>query len=177
MRTHPALRSTVAIVLCAAASALVAGCGGSSAASDTSTASTRDAARVKFAQCLRQHGIDIPDNPGQGAGRGALATIDRSKLQAAQKACQKFQQAAVGEISDAQRQEFQDAFAKFASCMRQQGVELPTFTPGSGPPPAGGARINRDDPKVQAAQKACQGMLPQGGPGSFGGPGGPQGGQ
>lgn len=106
----------------------------------------------------------MPDNPGQGGG--APQNIDRSKLQAAQKACQKFQQAAVGNISDEQRQEFQDAFAKFATCMRKQGVEVPNFTPGSGPP-AGGNRINRDDPKVQAAQKACQDVLPQGGPGGL----------
>jgi len=121
---------------------------------------------VKFAQCLRQNGVDIPDNAGQGqgAGAGALRNIDRSKLQAAMKACQKYQQAAVGNISDSQQQEFRDAFTKFASCMRQQGVDVPDMGAGGGPP-AGGQQLNRDDPKTKAAMSACQDKLPQGRPG------------
>ena len=147
---------------------VAAGCGGSTESSTTS-ADAQDAARVKFAQCLRQHGVDIPDNAGQGqgAGAGALRNIDRSTLQAAMKACQKYQQAAVGDISDAQQQEFRDAFTKFASCMRQHGVDLPDMNPGGGPP-AGGQQLNRDDPTTKAAMSACQDKLPQGRPGGQG---------
>ena len=144
-----------------------AGCGGSNSASTSTT--SQDAARLKFTQCMRDHGVNIPDNPGQG-GAG-LQNIDRSKFQAAGQACQKYRQAAFGTISQSQRQAFQDAFVKFSSCMRQQGVDLPTPTAGGGPP-AGGAAINRNDPKFQAALKACQSKLPNGG--RFGG--GPAGG-
>ena len=117
---------------------------------------------------MRDNGVNIPDSPGQG-GPAQLGNVDQTKLQAAMKACAKYRQAAVGTITPQQRQAFQDAFAKFSSCMRQHGVDLPTPTPGQGPP--AGAQINRNDPKVQAAQKACQSKLPQRGPGGFG-PGG-----
>jgi hypothetical protein len=153
---------------------VVAGCGSSSSPSTSSAASSQDAARVKFSQCMRQNGVDIPDRPGQG-GAAALQDIDRAKLQTAIKACQKFQQAAVGNLSSSQRQSFQDAFTKFASCMRQHGVELPAPGTGGGPP-AGGARIDLSDPKVKAATTACRSMLPQAGPGGGGPGGGPGGG-
>lgn len=159
--------------LLATAALAGAGCGGSSSASTTSTTS-QDAARLKFTQCMRDHGVNISDTPGQG-GAG-LRNIDRSKLQAAGKACQKYRQGAFGNTSQAQRQEFQDAFVKFSSCMRQQGVDIPTPTPGSGPPAGGGGGggggIDRNDPKVQAAMKACQSKLPNGGRFGGGPPGG-----
>ena len=79
---------------------------------------------------------------------------------------------AVGNISDAQRQEFQDAFAKFSACMRQNGVDIPDPGSGSGPPAGGGGQLDQSDPKVQAATKACQDKLPQRGQGGPGGPGG-----
>jgi hypothetical protein len=49
---------------------------------------------VKFAECMRSHGINIPDPTTTGAGgfglRGALRSIDRNSpaFQAANKACQ-----------------------------------------------------------------------------------------
>ena len=70
---------------------VVAGCGSSSSSSTSSTANSQDAARVKFSQCMRQNGVDIPD-PGAGGGppAGGGGQFDRSdpKVQAATKACQ-----------------------------------------------------------------------------------------
>ena len=147
-----------------------AGCGGTSNAASATKTTSQDAARIKYTQCLRDNGVNVPDNPAPGQG-GRFGNVDQAKLQKAQTACRKYQQAVVSSITPAQRQAFQDAFAKFSSCMRQHGVDIPARTPGQAPP-AGGARINRNDPKVQAAQKACQSKLPQGGPGRFGGGGG-----
>ncbi|MCW2990031.1 MAG: hypothetical protein JWM73_625 [Solirubrobacterales bacterium] len=168
------LRRLLAPALLIAATA-VAGCGGSSSSSGSGTnssAASQDAARVKFAQCMRQNGVDVPDTPGQGGG-GPPAGVSQTKLQAAQTACQKYRQSAFGNVTDAQRQAFQDAFAKFASCMRGQGIDMPTPTPGQGRPPGGGGAggpggIDRNDPKVQAAQKVCQNLMPQR-PGQAGG--------
>jgi hypothetical protein len=120
---------------------------------------------------MRDHGIDVPDSPGRGGGfRQALRSIDRSKLQTAMQACRKYRDQAFGNITPQQRQEFRDAFVKFAACMRQHGVEIPD--PGAGPGPGGapGGRrflIDRNDPKVQAAMQACRSNLPNGG--RFGG--------
>lgn len=88
------------------------------------------------------------------------------------RACRKFQRGAFGTISSAQRQQFQDAFVKFSSCMRAHGVNVPTPGAGTGQP-AGGA-LDASDPKVKAAQSACQSKLPRNSPG--GGPGGASGG-
>jgi hypothetical protein len=160
LKPHISPRLTPALAI---AALVAAGCGGSSSAGSSTKTTSQDAARVKFAQCMRDNGINIPDNPGQNGGLRALQNVDQSKLQAAQKACQKYRLAAVGNLTQAQQQEFRDAFAKFSSCMRQHGVELPNPGAGGGPP-AGGNQINRNDPKVQAARKACQDKLPQRGP-------------
>jgi len=57
---------------------LLAGCGSSSSSSSsTSSSSSRDAARVKFTQCLRDNGVNIPDRAGGGTG-GPPQNVDRS---------------------------------------------------------------------------------------------------
>jgi hypothetical protein len=47
------------------------------------------------------------------------------------------------------------AFQAYRSCLKDHGVTLPTTGGASG--------INRNDPKVQAAMKTCQPLLPAGG--------------
>lgn len=145
----------------------LSGCGGGdSAKTTTSSGDDSDAGRVKLTQCLRDNGVDVPDNPGSaGPGAGGAQNIDRDKLQAAmQGPCKKYQTGAFGNLSDEDRQEMQDAFQKFSQCMRDEGVDVPDVNPGSGGgPPAGGNQIDQDDPKVQQAMKACQSELPQGG--------------
>ncbi len=117
---------------------------------------------------MRENGVDIPDNPGQGGGPGANQnSIDRSALQKAQKACAKYQRQAFGNVSADQQQQFRDALTKFTACMREHGVKI--SDPGSGTgggPPAGGNRLDQNDPKVKAATTACQSKLPQGGQGA-----------
>lgn len=160
------LRPSVTFLPVALAAVLAAGCGGSDADAGTgssSSANARDAAQVKFRTCMRKNGVDIPDSPGQGGGAGR-DDIDRATLQKAQKACQKYQQEAFGDVSADQQQQFRDAFAKFSSCMREHDVEVPDpGSGGGGGPPAGGNRLDQNDPRVQAAMKACQDKLPQGG--------------
>jgi hypothetical protein len=119
---------------------------------------------------MRDNGVNLPDNPGQGGGAAARQNIDQTKLQAAQKACEKYRAAVVGNITPADRQQFRDAAVKFAACMRQNGVNLPDPGSGNGPP-AGGVRqiLDQNDPKVKAATAACKDKMPKGG---FRGPAG-----
>jgi hypothetical protein len=148
----------------------VAGCGGSSSsdASSSSTGDNSDAQRVKLQQCLRDNGVDVPDNPTPGAG-GGQPNIDRDKLQKAISGpCKEFQQGAGGNISSADRQEMQDSFQKFAQCMRDNGVDVPDIGSGGGPPAGGGGQLNQDDPKTKAASEKCQDKLPQNLPGQGG---------
>ena len=178
---------TIAGVLVAAV--VAAGCGpASGAGTDADAASAedkREAARLKLSQCLREQGVEVPDGPRSGSGGGPvrvqLKAADRKKLEAAmQGPCRKYQAAAFGNLTAEQREEFRDAFTRFAACMRQHGVDLPD-PPADGAeraaPAAGARRIDDDDPKTKAAMTACRDKLPRNGPGVvLGGGPGPRGG-
>jgi hypothetical protein len=162
----------------------LAGCGASSSASSSSNAAD---ARLKLDQCMRKHGVNLPD-PGRSGGPRRIQ-IAPAKFDAARKACAKYADAAFPKLSPQQRAELQDRIVKFARCMRSHGVNVPDPTTngrgigffrrrGSGGP-------NPDSPAFQAAQKACQSLLPKPpggggglrtvGPGPSGGKGGPSG--
>ena len=129
---------------------------------------------MRLQECLREQGIDLPEGgPGGGGGDGEPPDIDRDELQQAMEACDEFRDDAFGDITEEDRQEMQDAFAKFAQCMRDEGIDVPDFEPGGGGLPGGGNQLDMDDPDVQAAIEQCQDELPQGGPGGGPGPGAP----
>ena len=136
---------------------------------------------------MRQHGVNIPDPTGNGGPPPGAGGIDRNspQFQAAIKVCGKNLRGAFGNVTPAQRQQFQAAMLKFAQCLRSQGLNVqdPQFnasgSPTSRPPGDGGGGpggflrgLDRNDPKTQAAMKACQASLPQR-PGGGAGPGAP----
>lgn len=157
------------LVLTAAAAALaLSACGTATSSTSAPGAAAgdggddRDTARLRFRQCMRDEGIDVPDQRG-GGPQGPPSGVDGEKLRAAREACAKLREQARGDLTDEQRQEFRDAFAKFASCMRREGVDIPTP---SGAGPGGGARrglrqLDRESPKVRAALEACRDELPR----------------
>ncbi len=159
------MKTTVLLFAAALSCLALAACGGSEEPA-AAEGDDRDAARVKLAQCLRENGVDVPD-PGSGPTRIRVDRADRTKLQAAMKACEKYREQAMPDLSEEDRQEMQDAFVKFRQCMKQRGVPVPNIAiggPGSAPPaepPAGAQRIDPDDPEFQAAEKACSKLLPQ----------------
>jgi hypothetical protein len=163
----------LAVGLCAASFAACGGSeepesssGGTPASSSSGGAGDDDTGRVRLQECLRENGVDVPDDPGQGGGG---ASIDREALQEAiEGPCKELQAEGVGNISEADQQEMQDQFQKFSQCMRDEGVEVPELNAGGGPP-GGGEQLDQDDPDVKAAMEQCQGELPQGGPGGGGG--------
>jgi len=142
----------------------VGGCGsGDDSASTTSpsaSANAKDAQGVKFAQCLREHGVDVEDpEPGQGIRIQVGAGTPKSTVDAAMEACRKYdpmQQS--GASADPQA----DAkLRKMAQCMRDNGVEnFPDPEPGKG------IRIDgsvANDTDFSAADKKCQKYAPAGG--------------
>ncbi len=169
-RLLPALACAVAALAlsaCGAATSATSAPGAGAAAG----AEDRDTARLRFQQCMRDQGVDVPDRRAGGGPTGPPSNVDSEKLRAAREACATFREQARGTLTDEQRQEFRDAFTKFASCMRGEGVDLPTP---SGAGPGGGGRgglrqLDRESPKVQAALKACESVLPRRG-GRGGGP-------
>jgi hypothetical protein len=173
MRTHTLIRPLLAAVLIVTALGLVA-CGKEAGAGNgTGTeASDRDKelreAGLKYAQCMREHGIDMADpQPGQRGLRLAPPEgVSPQKMGRADEACRKFLDAVKPpEMSEAQKKEFQEAALAHSRCMREHGIDFPdpTFDENGGAQIriGRGSGINPESPKFQAAQKDCESKLPQ----------------
>jgi hypothetical protein len=166
----------------ALAALLLSACGGSSS-SPTSSAAKEQQAEVKFAdfaRCLREHGIEAETATGpggEGHGLRIKGNGGPAKMEAAQKACKKYQPAPQKlDLSPQEKVERAEAVEKFAKCMRAHGIEVHAssseghvsiqihHTPGAGP--------NPESPAFQKAQSSCQGLLPfkKGAPKNAGGP-------
>lgn len=165
------------VVTVAAIALLVAGCGSASSPSSASGGlpglQTLTAQALSFAKCMRSHGIsNFPDptvhDSATSKGVGfALnpGSIDTSSplYKSASKACTK--QTGFGHLTAAQIQRAMSALLKFAECMRSHGVtDFPD-------PVEHGQNIgfnvslaDHNSAQFKAAQKACQPLLPGGGP-------------
>ena len=147
---------------------LSSGKASSSASAKSSPLSQADMekASLKFAQCMRQHGINMPDPKG---GRISVQSRpgDESKMQAAQKACQQYLPNG-GNPETANDPKMHDQQLKFAQCMRQQGVNVPDPT-ANGPLKIDARGVPRA--KFEAAQKACSKYQPGASLTQNGGPG------
>jgi hypothetical protein len=166
----PRMRTTVILILLAAAPALVA-CGGSND-NNGSAKTDPEQAQLRFARCMREHGVDMPD-PKPTAGGGpdrvefkAGAGDNRGKLEAAQKACQKYMRDAAPELSPEEEQKMRDDALAFARCMRSRGIDMPdpTFQEGGGvliKVPGGRGGDPESNPRFQAAQKDCEKLMPK----------------
>jgi hypothetical protein len=156
----------VPLALAAASSLALAACGGSSPPASTASA---DASALKFARCMRQHGIPFPD-PTPGGGQQAVQIKDPQAFDAANNACARYRAAAEKKMTPAQQAEFQDKALQFSRCMRAHGVNVPDpQTSGNGGAikvvkRAGSGDTGPDpsSPAFQSAQKACQSLLPKG---------------
>jgi hypothetical protein len=158
-------------------------CGlGANAAAKPSPTPDRQKAMLAFAQCMREHGVDLPD-PGSGGGPVQL-NVDPTTMDAAQNACKSLLKGQdMGGPSAAEQAKMRDGLLKFSACMRAHGINMPdpTFN-GNGATlraDPGDATMDPSSAEFQAAQKICAKNLPGGGKGLVtsrgGGPGsGPQ---
>jgi len=143
-----------------------AACGSTGAATPAPRPSV-EAALLAFSRCMRAQGItDMPDptvdsegnvrieRPPGGHGSGA-----HDAFEAARNACDKFLRGVTQGFSHADSSQMQDRLLRLAQCMRRRGADVPDpdFSQGGHDP---GARfrdaINRSDPAVQQARRACQ---------------------
>jgi hypothetical protein len=182
------------LILAAVGAALALGACGSSndnggGASNKSQGDKAFEGALKFAKCMRDHGIDMPDPQRVGSG-GIKQTMkggpsmNTAKVQSAQKDCQKYMNVGGGRaVSAAEKAKVQNAMLDYAKCMRQNGVDMPdpkfsssgggtTFQLG-GPSKKGGTTggPNPESPAFKKADEACHGKLadlgkggPDGGP-------------
>jgi hypothetical protein len=135
---------------------------------------TQDAFR-KFAQCMREHGIDMPDpqfEGGDGGGGGVIISgeaaagseeKDPEQFEEADKACQKHLEGVIdarkGQIDPEEEEKMKQRALDFAKCMREHGIDMPDPQFGEGGRmtqqigPEDG--IDPSDPKFQEAQTEC----------------------
>jgi hypothetical protein len=177
MHLRPSLAS-LAAPCAAGAVLLLAACGGSAGGQASTRTQDEETKLVDFAKCLREHGVNASASPGGGLsinGGGAPApgrspASNQQTMEAAQKACQRYQPSGGRpNLTPQERVAREEAVQKFAKCMRQHGIKVETSTAGGGVAirvhssrggGGGSGGPNPASPAFQAGQKACQGLLP-----------------
>jgi hypothetical protein len=167
------LRPLAAALLAAAALGLAA-CGGdeetpASAASGATDDEKVREAQVKFAECMRENGVDMPDPQAGGKQTfkvGGDSGISPEEFEEASKACEKYQQAIRPNLSEEEKTEMKEQALENARCMREHGIDMPdpTFSADGGVQMrvGPGSKLDPEDPEFQAAQKECGGGLMKG---------------
>ena len=159
-----AAAAALVLVLGGLAAYLVFG-GGDDAGSGTPNSSTtapltEEESLLKYAQCMRDHGIPMEDpKPGGGISLNVPQGMDPSEVDAASQDCKKWMPGG-GEQKPIDPEALEKT-REYAKCMRENG--LPDF-----PDPDANGGIALDgigpgDPDFDNAQTACQHLM---GPGS-----------
>jgi hypothetical protein len=172
MRTHTIIRPLGALALVAGALALTA-CGSEGEASGSGGKSDREEARnaaLEYAQCMREHGVDMPDPQFQGGGimqRGPDEKTPRATVEKAEDACKAIRERMEPSEppSEAEQKEMKDAALAHARCMREHGIENfpdPTFDANGGMTVKIDKRsgVAPEDEDFKKAQEACAKLMP-----------------
>lgn len=153
---------------------------------DEVTEEEREEAMLAFTQCMRDHGVEMPDPETGGDGERSKVVLGSDmgtpeEIEAAQKACEHIMTDAFGEpqeMDPEEEAEMRDQMLDFAACMRDHGIDMPDpeFDDGGGvrmrvgePGEANG--IDPESEEFQAADETCRdevGMDDEGGFGSSG---------
>jgi len=125
----------------------------------------RDAA-VKFAQCMRENGVEkFPDPDANGGTRiavGPASGIDPEEFEAASKKCEQFREDIRPELSEAQEAEFKEQALEHARCMREHGIDFPDpeFSEGGKVTQRlEKGRVDPNDADFKAAEEECGGGI------------------
>lgn len=171
------LRAGMAVAVAAAVALVASACGGAAPASSTPgppTLTTLTNQALAYAKCMRAHGIpnypdpSVQDNAhskGVGFNLGSGIDTHSSQFTSAAKLCQK--QTGFGHISAAQRQAAMNNLLKVAECMRSHGIaNFPEPFENSNQIGfnLNGTGIDMNSSRFKAAQAACRGLMPDGGP-------------
>ena len=183
------LRRPLAVVLTTFLMGALAACGGDDGGSgselpDAAGASSESAgadsgaadadisaedARLKFAECMRENGIDVPDPGPNGEMMVSPQGVSQEQVEAAHEACQEWLDVAMPEDGEGPQmsEEEKQALLDMAQCMRDRGYDFPD-------PEFDGGRVTQrlqgvdpEDPAVQSDMEECReesGMT--GGPGT-----------
>ena len=154
----PAAAMLLALTACGAGqnTPSVASAGTPEAVFPASASPSTSSDPLKFAQCLREHGIDVKD-PKPGGGISARVKGDKAKMDKAHKACAKYMQGGMLGGKGPDDPAVRDEMLKLAQCLRENGVNV------ADPEPGGGIAIRRDagvdEKTIEKAHKACEHLV------------------
>ncbi|GAA3557127.1 hypothetical protein GCM10022419_042220 [Nonomuraea rosea] len=114
-----------------------------------------DEAALKFAQCMREHGIDMPDPKGGRIELMIPQGTDKKKAEQAHEQCRHIMESVVGDRPTPSQQDY-DRMVKFAQCMREHGIDMKDPKPGE----ALRIEMKGSKEKGDAARKACEEFAP-----------------
>lgn len=162
-------------ILMLTAAITLAGCaGGSGDGEDAGTAAGSDPAAagggsgegpspeqeeqmLKWADCLREHGMDVSVDGGRFQMRGQG---DQAAAQEAQEACRDLAPEGMGAGGTASPEQKREML-EYIQCLRGEGIELSDPDPETGSPASEDARkFMNPDADMQAAMEACKDARP-----------------
>jgi hypothetical protein len=164
------------------------GGGDGAAAADDEGETDPQQAMLDYSECMRDHGIDMPDpqfeeggggfivngGPGSEDEGGPSFDPESEEFQAADEECSPILDDAVSqiEIDPEQEAEMREQMLAFAECMREHGIDMPdpTFDDNGRVTARVGSEdgsVPMDQDAMQEAAQACQEEV--GGPMVFGG--------
>lgn len=168
-------RTGLLAVAAAVIALLATACGSGSSSSTTpglQTLGSLTNQALAYAKCMRAHGIlGFPDPTVHDSAQSKVvgfsvpSSIDRSSARyvSAGKLCQ--QKTGFGHTSTAQLQAGMSAMLKYAECMRSHGIAgFPDPFENSQQIGFNITGIDQNSSRFKSAQKACQPLLPGGGP-------------
>src|SRR5579863_6193230 len=165
-RTRVRWRAGAAVAALAAIAMLAAACAGSGA--PVSAAQTAYQKMLAYSQCMRAHGepgFPDPQPNGNLLVDGQKDHLNGALMNSANKACQHLMPKSPPMTAVQQRQVTAQAL-KFVACMRAHGIAGmadPVVTAG-GVSQSIPRDIKPNSPVLQAAQRACQKLMPGGPP-------------
>jgi hypothetical protein len=168
-----ALASAYLLVLIALA---LSACGGSSSPAKSSSASVRQSAITPpnvarrfqaLTECLQRNGITLPkrsNTPGVGGFLGGSQLpkgVSRAKFDATLRKCGGLTRSRprTGATNRFNTPAAKRTFAKFVTCMRQQGVNLPQANTSGHGPVFDTKGLNPTGARFRSAQAKCLGVL------------------
>jgi hypothetical protein len=135
----------------------ISACGSSGSPSSAAGTGSGDALAVKFANCMRSHGVPNFPDPGKPVGGpGSGINTQAPAVQSAEQKCDKLTHNPEPKGSPASASQRRAALAN-AQCMRTHGVPNfpdPTF-PSTGGMSVSLAGLNPQSPAFEHAQAAC----------------------
>jgi hypothetical protein len=169
-RLRQARLGWLGILLLIAGIVLLAACSGSNdTAGGGSSTSSAYAKALKYAQCIRAHGIpNFPDPNSKGqfivqnGSSNPTSNVSKAVANAALKACKSLAPPSIAQGPSGSQGHVTSNQLKFTQCMRRHGE--PDF-----PDPAANGSLtlpkgmNAESPQFQKAEKACQSLMPPGG--------------